>query len=42
MSASRKQRERERERERENINYLTEQVILKFWARGIGLNERRK
>jgi len=35
-------RERERERERENINYLTEQVILKFWARGIGLNERRK
>ena len=30
------------ERERAELNYLTEQVILKFWARGIGLGERLK
>jgi hypothetical protein len=30
------------ERKREELNYLTEQVILKFWARGLGLGDRLK
>jgi hypothetical protein len=30
------------ERKREELNYLTEQVILKFWARGFGLGDRLK